>query len=131
MIYFLLFLDVLINNYTQYTSYFFIPFLYNKPYKDYLLTFLILDLIIFKKPYNFIILSFMYLINKLFKPLNKNNIFCYLFMTIFNYILYISLSNLLIFNNFKIILIKIGQNLIFNFIFYLLSFNVVRKGHYE
>ena len=64
MIYFLLIFDILVNNYSQYTSYFFIINLYNKPYKDYLITALILDLIIFKSYYNIIILSLMYLINK-------------------------------------------------------------------
>ncbi len=131
MIYVLLIIDILINNYTKYTSYFFITYLYNKPYKYYLITALILDLVIFKGLYNTIILTFMYLCNKIFKPLNKNNLFSYLFITIFNYIFYILFSNLLLFNNITIILIKIGKNLIFNLIFYLLSFNLARKEKYE
>lgn len=131
MIYVLLIIDILINNYTKYTSYFFITYLYNKPYKYYLITALILDFVIFKGLYNTIILTFMYLCNKIFKPLNKNNLFSYLFITIFNYIFYILFSNLLLFNNITIILIKIGKNLIFNLIFYLLSFNLARKENYE
>ena len=63
MIYILLIIDILISNYTNYTSYFFILYLYNKPYKYYLLTALILDLIIFKNIYNIFILTFMYFLN--------------------------------------------------------------------
>ena len=47
MILLLILLDILINNYTKYSSYFFLIYLYNKPYKYYLLTGIILDFIIF------------------------------------------------------------------------------------
>ena len=78
MIYLLLLLDILINNYTRKTSMLFLIYLYDKPYKDYLLTSLIFDLIIFRCPYNIFILTIMYFINKLFKNLNKKNILNYL-----------------------------------------------------
>ena len=45
MIYILL--DILINNFTKYISFFFIVYLYNKTYKYYLYIALILDFIIF------------------------------------------------------------------------------------
>ena len=76
MIYVLLLLDILINNYTIYTSFFFIIYLYNKSYKYYLFTGLVLDLLIFNTYfYNIIILSIIFLLNKLLKDLNKDNIY--------------------------------------------------------
>ena len=130
MIYSFILLDVLINNYTKYTSYFFILYLYNKPYKYYLLTALILDLIIFKSFYNIIILTIIYIINYIFKDLNKKNIYNYLFINIFNYIIYIILSNIFIWNSLQIILIKIGKNIFFNLIIFLLSYSLIRKDSY-
>ncbi len=127
MIYLLLLLDILINNYTIYTSYFFIIYLYNKTYKYYLLTGLILDLIIFKTYYiHIIILSIMYFCNQIFKDLNKNNLLNFIFFTIYNYIIFIILTNLFNLNNIEYILILIGSNLFINIIFYILSFSLVK-----
>lgn len=131
MIYLLLILDIIINNYTLYTSYFFIVYLYNKSYKYYLLTALILDFIIFHHFYNIIILSLIYLLNKLFKDLNKQNIYIYLLINTFNYIVYIILTNLIFHPSPFTILIKIGKSLIINIIFYLLMFNIRKDEHYE
>lgn len=131
MIYILLILDIIINNYTRYTSYFFIVYLYNKPYKYYLLTALILDFIIFHHFYNLIILSLIYLLNKLFKDLNKQNIYIYLLINTFNYIVYIILTNLIFQHSMFAILIKIGKSLIINLVFYLLMFNIRKDEHYE
>lgn len=123
MIYFLIFLDVIINNYTPFTSFFFLIYLYQKPYKYYLLTALILDFLIFNTYfYNLLILSLMYLINQIFNNLNKNNFYVYLFFVIFNYLSYIILSNILNFNSIYNILISIGTNLIINMIFYILAY---------
>jgi len=122
MIYFLVFLDILINNLTKYNSYFFIIYLYNKSYKYYLLTGIILDFIVFETYfYNIIILSIIYFCNKIFNELNKENIYNYVFISIFNYILYIVLSNSLMNNNIHNILVIIGNNLFINLIFYVLS----------
>jgi len=67
MIYLMITLDVIINNYTKYTSFFFIIYLYNKSYKYFLLTGLILDLIIFNTFFiNTLILSIMFMFNKIF-----------------------------------------------------------------
>ena len=123
MIYFLILLDIIINNYTPYTSFFFIIYLYQKPYKYYLLTALILDFLIFNTYfYNLIILSLMYLMNQMFNNLNKNNFYVYLFFVIFNYLSYIILSNILNLNSLYHILISIGANLIINLLFYLLAY---------
>ena len=101
----LLLLDILINNYTPYTSFFFILFLYNKTYKYYLITGLFLDLVIFNTHfYNLIILTIMYFSNKIMRELNKNNFGVFLFINTFNYLLFIILSNLLTFNNIPYIL---------------------------
>jgi len=123
MIYLMITLDVIINNYTKYTSFFFIIYLYNKSYKYFLLTGLILDLIIFNTFFiNTLILSIMFMFNKIFKDLNKKNILNYLFITIFNYILFILLSNTLASNDIKSMLILLGKNLVINILFYLFSF---------
>lgn len=125
MILLLILLDILINNYTNYSSYFFLIYLYNKPYKYYLLTGIILDFIIFNTYfYNIIILSLMYVINKIFKDLNKNNFYVFIFYMLFNYINYIILSNILI-NGMYNILINVGFNLIINLLFYSLAFRIV------
>ena len=125
MIYLLFLLDILINNYTSYTSYFFIIYLYNKSYKYYLLTGLILDLVIFKSLFtNTLILSLIYLFNKVFKELNKTNIFNYIFINIFNYIVFIFLTNIMFLRNLDTILILLGNNLLINTIFYILSYRI-------
>ena len=127
MIYFLILLDIIINNYSSFTSYFFIIYLYNKPYKYYLLTALIFDLVIFNTLYiNIIIFSILYFLNKIFANLNKNNIFTFLFFCLFNYNFYIILSNLLNINGFAHILMNIGTNLLINILFYLLSFRLFK-----
>jgi len=128
MIFGLILLDVLINNYTKYTSYFFIIYLYNKSYKYYLITGLILDFIIFDKLLmNTLVLTIMFFINKLFKDLNKNNIYYYIFVNFFNYLLFIIISNLLSINSIYNILIIIGKNLVINVLFYILSHRIQKK----
>lgn len=123
MIYLLLFLDILINNFTNYTSYFFIIYLYNKPYKYFLLTGLILDFIILDSLFlNTILLSIIYIINKVFKDLNKSNLYNYIFINVFNCLLFIILSNLLFSSNLSRILIILGHNLLINLIFYCLTY---------
>ena len=128
MILILILLDILINNYTNYSSYFFLIYLYNKPYKYYLLTGIILDFIIFNTYfYNILILSIIYVINKIFKDLNKNHFYVFMFFMLFNYITYIILSNIFI-NGMYNILINIGLNLIINLLFFALSFRVIRTS---
>ena len=125
----LLLLDILINNYTPYTSFFFILFLYNKTYKYYLITGLFLDLVIFNTLfYNLIILDTMYFSNKIMRELNKNNFGVFLFINTFNYLLFIILSNLLTFNNIPYILVSIGSNLVINLTFYILSFRLLKNN---
>lgn len=127
MIYLLVILDILLNNYSNFNTYFFIIYLYNKNYKYYLLTGLILDLIIFNSFYNTIILSIIYLFNKVFKDLNKNNIYNYIYINSFNYLIYIILTNLFVLNSIKEILLSVGYNLLINAFFYILSYNLYRK----
>ena len=104
MIYLLILLDIIINNFTAYTSYFFIIYLYKKEYRYYLLT-------------------------GVFKELNKNNFYNFIFVTVFNYLLYIILTNLIMINNVPNILINIGMNLFINLVFYILSFRVVKNSN--
>ena len=130
MIFFLIILDVLINNYSNFTSFFFLIYLYNKPYKYYVLTALILDLVIFNHPfYNLIFLSVIYLLNKVFTDLNKNNILNFIFINTFNLIVYIILSNLSSYFSIPVILVNIGNSLFINLLFYMLSYNCYNKGN--
>jgi len=123
-------LDLLINNFTKYTSFFFIPYLYNKRYKDYFLVGIVFDYIFFNTYYiNIVILSVIYFFNKTFKDLNKNNGYTYIFINIFNYIMFIILSNLFKNNSINIILISIGNNLAINIIFYILSFRMYKNSN--
>lgn len=125
MIYILIIIDYIINNFSNYSSYFFIIYLYNKKYKYYLLSGLILDLIIFNTfLINIIILSLIYFINIVFNDLNKKNIYNYIFINVFNYIIYILLINIFYQNSFSNILVIIGSNLLINLIFYILSFRL-------
>lgn len=129
MIFILIFIDILINNFTKYSSYFFLVGLYNKTYKYYLITGIILDYIIFKTFfYNIFILSIMYILNKIFKSLNKQHIYNFIFILLFNYILYISLSNFLLEHNISNILTSIGNNLFVNSIFYILSYRLYKRN---
>lgn len=124
MIFFLIILDILINNYSNFTSFFFLIYLYNKPYKYYVLTALILDLVIFNHPfYNLLFLSVIYLLNKVFTDLNKNNILNFIFINTFNLIVYIILSNLSSYFSIPVILVNIGNSLFINLLFYILSYN--------
>lgn len=127
MIYLLFLIDILINNFTKYTSYFFIVFLYNKPYKCYLLVGLILDLIVFDTYfYNLIILTIIYFLNRLLSDLNKNNFYNYVFINAFNYLMFIILTNSLNFNNIENILLILGSNLLVNILFYILSYRICK-----
>lgn len=127
MIFLLIIIDILINNYTNFSSYFFLIYLYNKPYKYYLIVALIFDLIIFNTWFfHLIIFSLMYFINKLFKDLNKKNFYNFMFISLFNYILYIFLVNLLSFNSLSHPLIILGYNLLINCLFYIFSFRIVK-----
>ena len=130
MIYPLIFLDILINNYSPYTSFFFLTFLYQKSYKYYLLTALILDFIVFNTYYyNLILLTIMYFLNKIFTFLNLDNILSYLFFFLFNYNAYIILSNLMALTSIRSLFVSLGSNLLINMFFYLLCYNILSKKH--
>ncbi len=130
MIYPLIILDILINNYSPYTSFFFLTFLYKKSYKYYFLTALILDFIVFNTYYyNLIILTIMYFLNKIFTFLNLDNIFSYLFFFLFNYNAYIILSNLMALTSMRSLFVSLGSNLLINMFFYLLCYNALTKEH--
>ncbi len=130
MIYILIIIDILINSYSRYSSFFFIVYLYNKKYKYFLLTGLILDFLIFKVYFiNTLILTIIYIFNKLFRALNKKNIYNYILINIFNYIVFIILSN--INNNSFNTLILLGSNILFNIFMYLLYFPLIKENKYN
>ena len=124
----LLVLDILIYNFTSYNSFFFLislNFFTNKDYLKVILLGLTIDLILLNTPFiNTIILFLLFLINKKFIKLHNRSLIDYL---------YINLLNLGIYN---LILIIINQNLnlmnflislIINILFYLLSYNLVKR----
>lgn len=125
-----LLLDILIYNYTIYNSYFFLVYLYNKTYLYYLSIGLLLDLIVLNTYFiNTIIISIIYLINLFFKRYNIYNKYIYLLVLLIDYIVFISLSNLYVLSNYKIILYNIGINLIINIIFYYLCYKSILREY--
>lgn len=126
-----LILDIFIYNYTKYKSYFFLVSLYNKNIIYYIGMGLILDFIVFNTfLLNSIILLIIYFINKFFSRYNIKNIYIYLLNLLVDYIVYISITNLLLNNALNVILVNIGKSLILNLLFYLLCFKL-KKYEYN
>ena len=92
---------------------------------------LILDFIVFNTfLLNSIILLIIYFINKFFSRYNIKNIYIYLLNLLVDYIVYISLTNLVLHNTLNIILVNIGKSLILNLLFYFLCFKL-KKYEYN
>lgn len=126
-----LILDIFIYNYTKYKSYFFLVSLYNKNIIYYIGMGLILDFIVFNTfLLNSIILLIIYFINKFFSRYNIKNIYIYLLNLLVDYIVYISLTNLVLHNTLNIILVNIGKSIILNLLFYFLCFKL-KKYEYN
>lgn len=126
-----LILDIFIYNYTKYKSYFFLVSLYNKNIIYYIGMGLILDFIVFNTfLLNSIILLIIYFINKFFSRYNIKNIYIYLLNLLVDYIVYISITNLVLNNALNIILVNIGKSLILNLLFYFLCFKL-KKYEYN
>lgn len=126
-----LILDIFIYNYTKYKSYFFLVSLYNKNIIYYIGMGLILDFIVFNTfLLNSIILLIIYFINKFFSRYNIKNIYIYLLNLLVDYIVYISITNLVLNNALNIILVNIGKSLILNSLFYFLCFKL-KKYEYN
>ncbi len=126
-----LILDIFIYNYTKYKSYFFLVSLYNKNIIYYIGMGLILDFIVFNTfLLNSVIILIIYFINKFFSRYNIKNIYIYLLNLLVDYIVYISLTNLVLHNTLNIILVNIGKSLILNLLFYFLCFKL-KKYEYN
>ena len=126
-----LILDIFIYNYTKYKSYFFLVSLYNKNIFYYIGMGLILDFIVFNTfLLNSIILLIIYFINKFFSRYNIKNIYIYLLNLLVDYIVYISITNLVLNNALNVILVNIGKSLILNLLFYFLCFKL-KKYEYN
>lgn len=126
-----LILDIFIYNYTKYKSYFFLVSLYNKNIIYYIGMGLILDFIVFNTfLLNSVINLIIYFINKFFSRYNIKNIYIYLLNLLVDYIVYISLTNLVLHNTLNIILVNIGKSLILNLLFYFLCFKL-KKYEYN
>lgn len=122
MIYVLMLIDILAYNYTRYNTYFFLVGLYNKNYLYYLSFGLVMDFIVMDVfLINTLIITVIYYINNFFKKFNLNNFWVYLVNLGVDYILYIGLTNIVHFDLSKI-LIMIGNGLLINGLFYLLSY---------
>lgn len=126
-----LILDIFIYNYTKYKSYFFLVSLYNKNIIYYIGMGLILDFIVFNTfLLNSVIILIIYFINKFFSRYNIKNIYIYLLNLLVDYIVYISITNLVLNNALNIILVNIGKSLILNLLFYFLCFKL-KKYEYN
>ena len=126
-----LILDIFIYNYTKYKSYFFLVSLYNKNIIYYIGMGLILDFIVFNTfLLNSIILLIIYFINNFFSRYNIKNIYIYLLNLLVDYIVYISITNLVLNNSLNVILVNIGKSLILNLLFYFLCFKL-KKYEYN
>lgn len=126
-----LILDIFIYNYTKYKSYFFLVSLYNKNIIYYIGMGLILDFIVFNTfLLNSIILLIIYFINNFFSRYNIKNIYIYLLNLLVDYIVYISITNLVLNNALNVILVNIGKSLILNLLFYFLCFKL-KKYEYN
>lgn len=126
-----LILDIFIYNYTKYKSYFFLVSLYNKNIIYYVGMGLILDFVVFNTfLLNSIILLIIYFINKFFSRYNIKNIYIYLLNLLVDYIVYISITNLVLNNALNVILVNIGKSLILNLLFYFLCFKL-KKYEYN
>lgn len=126
-----LILDIFIYNYTKYKSYFFLVSLYKKNIIYYIGMGLILDFIVFNTfLLNSVIILIIYFINKFFSRYNIKNIYIYLLNLLVDYIVYISITNLVLNNALNIILVNIGKSLILNLLFYLLCFKL-KKYEYN
>lgn len=120
-----LILDIFIYNYTKYKSYFFLVSLYNKNIIYYIGMGLILDFIVFNTfLLNSVIILIIYFINKFFSRYNIKNIYIYLLNLLVDYIVYISITNLVLNNALNVILVNIGKSLILNLLFYFLCFKL-------
>lgn len=126
-----LILDIFIYNYTKYKSYFFLVSLYNKNIIYYIGMGLILDFIVFNTfLLNSVIILIIYFINKFFSRYNIKNIYIYLLNLLVDYIVYISITNLVLNNALNVILVNIGKSLILNLLFYFLCFKL-KKYEYN
>ena len=127
MIYPLIFLDLLINSYSHFCTYFFLIFLYNKSYLSYLLVGLIFDLLLFNTYFiSTIIFTIIYFSNKIFKDIDKESFLNYLLINLFNFELFIILSNI-IFNNFMNSISVIGKSILLYLIFISLSYRLINR----
>lgn len=122
-----LLLDILIYNLTRYNSYFFLISLLLYKGSDFIKIIfigLVLDLIILNVPFiNTLIISLLFLINKKIFKLKKRTLTDYLLLLNFNYVFYnVALSIL-----YSFILSSFSLSYIINILFYILSYNLVKK----
>ena len=124
-----LLLDVLIYNFTPYNSFFFLialNFYENDSYLKVISLGLVLDFIILDTPFiNTVILFILFVINKRLIKINKRTLKNYLFINIFNYIIY---TSILIIINQNFDTNKFITSIIINTIFCTLSYNLCKKN---
>ena len=123
MIFLLLFLDILVGCFGKYFTYFVIVYVYNKPFKYYLLVGLLLDFVLFSTYYIYIIIfSLIYLVNKLFSKFNKTNFLIYIFNVLVDLLFFVIISNILFKNDFYRIFYIMKNGLVINIIFYIIYY---------
>ena len=126
-------MDILIYNFTPYKSFLFLLSLCFLNKKDYLTVIalgIFIDLVITNTLFiNTIILSVLFYINKYLFKIKRKKVIPFLLINLFNYGIY-SLTTYLIYNHFnlKFISINLINNLIINLIFWLFSYNLMKKS---
>lgn len=123
-----LILDILVYNFTEYNTFFFLislNFYKGHDYTKVIILGLFIDLIILSTPLtNTIILLFLFLINKRVLELKNRSLTNFLCLNAFNLVIY---NLILILINQNLNIFKFIISLIINFIFYILSYNLCKK----
>lgn len=123
MIFLLLFLDILVGCFGKYFTYFVIVYVYNKPFKYYLLVGLLLDFILFNTYYVYVVIfSLIYLVSKLFDRFNKDKFIVYMVNILVNLLFFVVVSSVLFKNDFYRIFYIIKNGLVINIIFYIIYY---------
>lgn len=123
----LILLDILIFNFTSYSTYFFLllPIFYKK--QEYIIIIfagLFIDVILLNIPFlNTIILLILFFLNKKIIKLKKKTLMNFLLVANFNFAIYHLIMSF--FYNFNII--NFAESFFLNFMFCLLSYNLLGK----
>ena len=127
MIWLLLLLDVLIYNFTSYSTYFFLLSILITSKKDcvsIIILGLFLDFVVLSTPFvNTIILLLLFFLDKKFFKMQKRELKSFLLITNFNFVFYYFLLSAL----YSLDLSTFALTFLINLLFCLLSYNLLKK----